>query len=83
MQRRSVVSAVDKLAQVDVVLQAFGELVGRFNGMKYDDVDLDSGVRTEAPIEDPEFGYQMLGVLNALIGTLQAIIGQGGMLRPQ
>lgn len=74
MARRNGDSAVARLAQVAIVVRMYRELVERFNDMKFIDLDLVTGQKTEAEIEDPEFGYQMLGIIKSLLGALEPLV---------
>lgn len=77
-RRRGGDSAAVRLAQAAIIVNAFIELVNRFKDMKYDDIDLESGNRTEAEIEDPEFGYQMYGILKSLLTLLEPVVNPRG-----
>lgn len=50
------------LAQVAVIVHCYRELLNQF------EINLDRDV----PMKEPEFGYQMLGVMRSLVGVLEA-----------
>lgn len=50
------------LAQVAVIVRCYRELLNQF------EINLDRDV----PMKEPEFGYQMLGVMRSLVGVLEA-----------
>lgn len=56
--------------QAALVLSAYSRVLAAFNTMETVIIDLDSGDRLAVPVEDPEFGYQMLGIVNSLLAVL-------------
>jgi hypothetical protein len=67
-------NAAARLAQVSVIWKNYVEILEPFNDMKMDIVDLDEGTHLRAEVEDPEFGYQMLGIVRSLLGALEPLL---------
>lgn len=74
MQQKTRETAAARLAQVAFVVRNYRELVDRFDDMRCTDIDLDIGERTTVSIEDPEFGYQLLGIVKSLLGALDPLV---------
>lgn len=63
-----------RLEQAAQIVAAYANLLSRFNQMQTDLVDFDSGDHVEVAVEDPEFGAQLLGIANSLIGALTPLL---------
>ena len=64
----------DRLASAAVVFSAYRKILVPFNEMQVGTIDLDSGTRLDIPVGDPEFGYQILGIMNSLLGALAPLL---------
>lgn len=66
-----------RVHQAALVCDAYSRVLERFNSLETVTIDLDSGDRVTVPVEDPEFGYQMLGIVNSLLAVLRPLLGVG------
>lgn len=65
----------ERVEQAALVCDAYSRVLARFNTMETVVIDLDSGDRVTVAVEDPEFGYQMLGIVNSLLAVLRPLLG--------